>query len=52
MRRLIPMLIAVIFTVVVAAFGNDVIAVYGGLVIFCVIYSTVIDRARRRGAVP
>lgn len=51
-RRLIPLLIAVVFTIVVTAIGNDVVAVYGGIAVFLVIYTAVIDRARRRGDVP
>lgn len=51
-RRLIPALIAVAFTLIVAAIGNDVLAAYGGVVVFVVIYAAVLDHAERHGNAP
>lgn len=51
-RRLIPIAIAVAFAVIVSAVGNDVVAAYGGLLVFFAIYGPLVDRARRRRDVP
>lgn len=47
--RLIPFLACLAFTLFVTAIGNDVVAAYGGIVVFVAVYTAVIVHAERRG---
>lgn len=49
--RLIPFVVASAFTVFVTAVGNDVVAAYGGIVVFVSVYTAVIVYAERHGNV-
>lgn len=51
-RRLIPFLVALAFTLVVTEIGNDVLAAYGGAVVFVVVYAGIIAYAERNGDAP
>jgi len=49
--RLIPFLVSMAFAALVTLVGNDVLAVYGGVVVFIAVYVVVVEYAERRGNV-